>query len=83
MDFQKITDFFKWCSIINAGLLIYSILMLTLFADLAYSVHGAMFEMTRENFNIAVYWFIGLYKVLFIVFNLVPYIVLKIMARKV
>ena len=38
------------------------------------------FGVTRGVYDLTVYGFIGLYKVLILVFNLVPYISLRIMA---
>ena len=78
MDKQTLTNFLKWCSVINIGLLALSVLMVTVFADLTYSIHGAMFDLTREAFNAAIYSAIGMYKILILVFNLVPYIALKV-----
>lgn len=83
MNIQTVTAFFKWCSIINIGMLIFSTLILVVAQDLIYSFHGMMFDIPREGFNVIVYAFIGLYKVLIIVFSLVPYVALKIMAKNV
>ena len=67
-----------WCTIINGGLLIFSSLMCTFAGGWIYRVHSRWFPMSREAFNAVIYSFVGLYKILFITFNLIPYIALAI-----
>jgi len=78
MDIQTVTKFFMWCTIINGGLLILSALLLTFAQDFVYNLHSRWFSIPRETFSIVVYSFLGGYKILFIVFNLVPYLVLEL-----
>ena len=82
MDIQKLTMFFKWCTIINGALLVLSAAMFMLVPDLASSVHGKLFSIPQESVSIAVYSLLGVYKILFAVFNLVPYVVLLIVGKK-
>lgn len=79
MDIQTVTEFFKWCSIINGAMLIISSIMLMYAADFVYSIHSKWFPISRTTFNTAIYSFIGLFKILFIFFNLIPYIALVIL----
>jgi hypothetical protein len=46
--------------------------------DLVYLTQSKWFPIPRETFNVVVYSFIGLFKIVFIVFNVVPYIALLI-----
>jgi len=78
MDIQTLSSFFMWCTILNACLLVFSFLMLAYAGDFVYRMHGKWFPMPQERFNGVVYSFIGLYKILLIVFNLVPWIALEI-----
>ena len=78
MVFAVLKTFFMWCTIINFALLIISAIMCTFLADLVYPIHSKWFSISREAFNVAIYSFIGLYKVLIIIFNLVPWIALAI-----
>lgn len=78
MDIQTIRAFFMWCTILNAALLVWSFLVCAYAGDWIYRMHGKWFPMPREAFNVAIYSFIGLYKVLVIVFNVIPYIALLI-----
>ncbi len=78
MDIQMVTTFFMWCTILNAGLLVLSSLICVCAGDWAYRIHSKLFSISRETFNVAIYSFLGLYKVLLLVFSLIPYIALSI-----
>jgi len=79
MDMMTIRVFFMWCTIINGALLILSFLICAFAGDLVYKTHSILFPMSRDAFNVAAYSFIGLYKIFFWVFNLVPYIACSIL----
>ena len=79
MDLVTLRAFFMWCTIINGGFLTLTSLVFTFAGNLIYRVHSKWFKMPREAFNIVIYSFIGLYKIIFIVFCLVPYVVLLIL----
>ena len=72
MDIQTHTSFFMWCAIINVSLYALSVIMLICLSDFVYRVHCKWFPMTKETYVIVIYSFIGLYKILLIVFVVVP-----------
>ena len=77
MDIVSMTEFFKCCSIINISiLLIASILMMT--TDFAYNAHTKLgaWEGSKEAHKQAMYSLLGNYKILIIIFNVVPYFAL-------
>ena len=78
MDVETLTRFFMWCTIINAGLLILTTVMLVPGANFAYGVHSKFFAMSRETWNALMFGFVGLFKTLWFVFNVVPYVALLI-----
>jgi hypothetical protein len=78
MDIQLLTQFFMWCTILNLGFLIFSFLFLRFAGDFVYKTHSKWFTMPRETFNVVLYSFLGMYKIVFLVFNLVPWAVLAI-----
>jgi hypothetical protein len=78
MDITTIQSFLLWCTIINGALLILSSLICAFAGDWVYRMHSRWFSLSRDAFNVVIYSFIGLYKIFFIVFNLVPYIALSI-----
>jgi len=78
MDIEAVRGFFMWCTIVNAGLLVLSFVICACAGDWIYRKHSKWFPISRDAFNVAIYSFMGLYKVLVLVFNLVPYIALLI-----
>jgi hypothetical protein len=46
--------------------------------DLVYRTQIKWFPIPRETFNVVFYSFLGLFKIVFLVFNVVPYVVLLI-----
>ena len=79
MSIEQVRDFFLWCSIINVALLLFSSLMCICAADWVHGRHGKFFKISREAFDVAIYSFIGAWKILIIVFNVVPWIALLIL----
>jgi hypothetical protein len=78
MDINSITAFFMWCTILNVALLVLSSLICVCAGDWVYRIHSKWFSISRETFNVVIYSFIALYKILVIVFILIPYIALLI-----
>ena len=79
MDIQMLTRFFMWCTILNGGLLIFSFLICAFAGDWVHKMHSKWFPMPRETFNVVIYSFLGLFKIVFLVFNVVPWVALLIM----
>lgn len=82
MKIDKLTSFFMWCTVINLGLLVISVMIGLVGLDFIYSIHGKWFQISRESFNTAWYFFLGLYKIVWLVFNVTPYISLLIVGKK-
>ena len=78
MNIQTMTGFFMWCTIINGALLILWVAVYLLAPDLVYRTQRAWFPVARETFDVVFYSFLGFFKIVFLVFNLVPYISLLI-----
>lgn len=78
MDIQTLTSFFMWCTIINGALLVLWIMVYLLAPNLVYRTQSKWFPLPRETFNVFFYSFLGLFKVFFLVFNVVPYVALLI-----
>ena len=81
MSIKVIRAFFKWCTIINGGLLILASLLLRFAGDWVFAMHRAWIPITRDAFPDEIYLLLGFLKILVIVFNLVPYLALVIVAR--
>jgi hypothetical protein len=82
LNIQTLTELFMWCTIINGALLVYWSVMCILAPDLIYRMQNKWFPISRETFNVVIYSFLGLFKVVFIVFSLVPYLALLIVGQQ-
>ena len=80
MDIQTLTTFFMWCTILNVGILILWAAFFLFAPDFVYRTQSKWFPIPRETYNVLIYSFLGLFKVLFIVFNVIPYLALLIVA---
>ena len=79
MNIQTLQEFFMWCTIINGLLYVLSAIICIFAGDWVYRMNNKWFHISRESFNVAIYSFLGFFKVLFLVFNVVPYIALLIL----
>jgi hypothetical protein len=78
MDIQTLERFLMWCTIINAALLVLTGIIFTFVGDWVYRVQSKWYPISRDAFKLVTYSFIGLFKLFFITFNLVPYVALLI-----
>ena len=79
MDIQTLTTFFMWCTIMNGVLLVGGSAFFVFAPNFVYRKKTKFFPMPRETFNALVYSFVTLFKIFFLVFNVVPYVALLIM----
>jgi hypothetical protein len=78
MDIQTLTKFFMWCTIINGSLLALWTIMLLLAPALVYRTQNKWFPMPQETFNVIIYSFLGLFKIVYLIFNVAPFVALLI-----
>lgn len=55
-------------------------MLLAAIPDCVYRTQNRWFPLPRETFNVLIYSLLGLFKIFFLVFNLVPYLALVIVA---
>jgi len=79
MTLINLQTFFMWCTIIDGMLLIVAALVCAFAGDWVYRMHGRLFALPRESFNVVIYALIGVFKIVFLVFNLVPWLTLLLM----
>lgn len=78
MTLDILRGFLAWCTVINLCLYFLSFVVCAFAGDWVYRMHNTWFPMSRQAFNLAIYGFMGLYKLFIIVFNVVPYVALAI-----
>jgi len=81
MDVSTLRWFFFWCTLINCLVLGGMTLGVILFGDKIYALHRRWFDFDRGTFEAAMYFFLGIYKILVLVFFFVPWIALLIAGR--
>ena len=74
-----IQTFLGWCSVINTGLLIFSALIVMIFREQISDLHATIFHLNKEDVLRAYFQYLAQFKILIIVFNIVPYFALSIM----
>ena len=79
MTLEQLSEFFKWMTILNVVVLGLSTLLVLILKNVMCRMHGKMFGIKEETVAIAAYSYLGMCKVLVIVFNIVPYIALQLM----
>ena len=78
MNLQTLQEFLFWCMVLNLGLLTFSFLLIISFRSWIYQIHGRFFNLPEEYISKALYAFIGFYKIVVIVFNVVPWLAIQI-----
>lgn len=82
MEARHLTAFFGWCSLINGAILILITLVFMAAPDLLFRTQSAFFPMTQRVFTIVFYSFLALFKALWLIFNVIPWVALIAMAKR-
>ena len=69
-----------WSTVINIGLLLWWSLWILFAHDFVYRIHSKWFKIPVEKFDAIHYAGMAFYKITIIVFNVVPYLALRIIA---
>ncbi len=77
---ETIREFLGWCSVINIGMLLVSTIMLTIMRSWVIKIHASTTGVSEVELPRIYIEFLGNYKILIIILNVVPYIALRIMA---
>jgi len=76
---ELIREFLGWCSVINIGLGLFSVIFMIFLRDPISRIHSKMFNLDEADLSRGYFQFLAQYKIITIIFNIVPYLVLKIM----
>ncbi len=79
-DLQTITAFLGWCSTINIGLLLFYTVWMMIFRDFTKQMHSALLGIDQDRLDQIYFQYLANYKIAVLIFNIVPYLALKIMA---
>ena len=82
MNISTVTEFLGWCTVLNYGILIFSTVMLVTRAGAwVKGIHSKLFDIPVGDLNPMYFRFLANYKLAVFVFNLVPYVALKIVGE--
>ena len=80
MSIEILRNTLLWCTVINYGVLLVWLLFFIFAHDWMHRLHGRWFHLSVEQFDTAHYIGMALFKSVVIIFNLVPFIALHIVA---
>jgi hypothetical protein len=78
MDIETLRSFLAWCTLFNWILLLIWWLFIAVAGDWVYAIHTKWFEIPRDSFETVHYAGMAFFKIAVFVFNLVPYLVLRL-----
>ncbi|WP_322628688.1 DUF6868 family protein [Halothiobacillus sp.] len=81
MTLAALTTFFGWASLINIAMLILTFILLTLGRSQIIPLHARLLQVPETELPRIYLTFLGQYKLLIVVFNLVPYMALTLMSH--
>lgn len=80
MNLELARTVLLWCAAINYGVLLLWFLVFVFAHDWMRGLHGRWFRMPVEQFDAIHYAAMAVYKIGILLFNLVPYVALRIAA---
>ena len=80
MSIEVTRNLLLWSTIINWGILLVWWLFVSVAHDWIQGIYGRWFRLSRDQFDAIHYAVMGIFKIGIILFNLVPYVALSIVA---
>jgi len=77
---EMITELLGWCSVVNIAMLFLSSIMLMVMRGRIIKLHAKLSGVSEADLPSIYLQFLGNYKLLILMFNLVPYIALRLSA---
>ena len=78
MSIETLRYALLWCAVINYGVMLVWFLFFILARDFMHRLHGRWFRLSREQFDMVHYAGMAIFKLGIILFNLLPYVALRI-----
>ncbi len=77
MNVSQIQHILLWCTLINYGILLVWFAAFSLGRDALWRLHGRWFRLAPDTFDALHYGGMAVYKIGILLFNLVPWLVLR------
>ncbi|MEX0274722.1 MAG: DUF6868 family protein [Flavobacteriaceae bacterium] len=82
MDWSGIRTVLGWCAVINFGLLMVSWVLYMVCHQWIYDIWSSLYGMSMETYDLLYISVLAMWKILTIVFNVVPYVALGMISDK-
>lgn len=80
LDLATVTRFLGWCAVINIAVLICATFIVMVFNAQIKVIHSSLMATHTSGLNMLYFNFLANYTVLILMFNLVPYFALRMLA---
>lgn len=80
LDLESLTTLLGWCSVVNAAVLALTTVSIIALKGFISDIHGRMFGIQKDALPEMYFQYLANYKIAIIVFNVAPYIALRLMA---
>ncbi len=77
---DSVQAFLGWCTVINMSMLVFGSVSLVTMRGMIAPLHSAMFGLDERDLARAYFRWLAQYKIAIFVFNLVPYIAVRLIA---
>ena len=78
MTIDLITTFLGWCAVLNIAVLFIALIGITVMRGFVGGIHTRLFGMSEADMNRAYFSFLSTYKLLTLIFSVVPYLALRV-----
>ncbi|WP_170482104.1 DUF6868 family protein [Ruegeria arenilitoris] len=78
MSQEFLSAVFGWMAVLNVAVLLFTTLMMLLLQDQIADIHGRIFQMERPDVKRAYFRYLANYKVLTLIFCIVPWLALQL-----
>ena len=77
---DTLAEFFGWCTVINFGIYLLTVVGVTLLRGMALRINTWMFAISEEDFSRVSFQYVAAYKLAITILCFAPYVALKIMS---
>ena len=81
MNLSDLKEFLQLCTLMNMGMLAFAAILVTRFKDKIIFIHSSLLKVKAENLPEMYIYYLAFYKIIFFVFNLIPYVAVEIMLQ--
>ena len=76
--FETIRAVLAWSSLLNLGMLTFAAIIMTVAGDAVKRIHSRFYSLSDTDLDCAYFQYLGNYKIMIFVFNLAPYLAMRI-----